>query len=68
MGRNNSGVENKLDRILDFYSIVCDRDAIKRDIIDLIEMEKEKSYSDGVDSVRYSPDYSGTIGGSSLDE
>lgn len=62
------GINDELDHILDFYSIVLDRDSIKRDIIDLIEREKKKSYNDGIDSVRYSPDYSGTIGGSSLDE
>ena len=62
------GINDELDHILDFYSIVLDRDAIKRDIIDLIEREKKKSYNDGIDSFRYSPDYSGTIGGSSLSD
>lgn len=65
---SEQAINNELDHILDFYSIVLDRDAIKRDICELIEKEKQKAYSDGVDSVRYSPDYSGTIGGSSLDE
>lgn len=65
---SDQAINNELDHVLDFYSIVLDRDAIKRDIMDLIEKEKHKAYSDGVDSVRYSPDYSGTIGGSSLSD
>ncbi len=65
---SDQAINNELDHILDFYSIVLDRDAIKRDIMDLIEKEKHKAYNDGIDSVRYSPDYSGTIGGSSLSD
>ncbi len=68
MSKNNSDVENELDHILDFYSIVWDRDAIKKDIMEIIEREKSKAYQSGVESITLSPDYSGTIGGSSLDE
>ena len=68
MTPSTTELENKLDYILDFHSIKLDRDEIKKDIIELIEDEKQKAYERGMDSIRLSPDYSGTIGGSSLND
>ena len=44
---SNQSLDDKLNHILDFYSIVSDRDAIKKDLIDLIEDEKQESYELG---------------------
>lgn len=68
---NDQEVEKELDHILDFYNINLDRDDIKKDILELIENVKQNSYRRSLDTIKeclYSPDYSGTIGGSSLSD
>lgn len=64
-------IQDELDRILDFYNINLDRDDIKKDILELIENVKQDAYLRSLDTIKeclYSPDYSGTIGGSSLND
>lgn len=38
---NQNELSKEIDQILDFYSINLDRDAIKKDIIRLIEKQKQ---------------------------
>ena len=38
---NQNELSKEIDQILDFYSINLDRDAIKKDIIQLIEKQKQ---------------------------
>ena len=38
---NPNELSKEIDRILDFYSINLDRDAIKKDIMQLVEKQKQ---------------------------
>lgn len=46
-------LSKEIDQMLDFYSINLDRDAIKKDVIEIIEREKHKAYLAGKDAMLF---------------